>query len=119
MNSAFSEIEWDSINTVCDSNEMFEKFIAEFNKVCQKYVPAKKKSCRRAKPRSHELKDLCEQKTELWFKRKRSKFKNKKIESQYVESRKKCAKKIRKAVSSFERELASQAKKNPKISIAT
>ena len=85
--------------------------------MCNKFVLVLKKRPVKPKPKwfSNDLERLSKEKNRLWFKCKYSNFRNKKLVTKYNKVEKSLSNKIKTEVRSFERNLASQAKKNPKL----
>jgi hypothetical protein len=117
ISSEFSKLEWSRIFKDKNANEMFESFLREYNIICKSCVPVKRKKVMKFNPKwlSPDLKKLSDDKNVLWIKCKQTNFRNKKLKEQYTEARNKCSKRIRQAVRKFERELASKAKRDPKL----
>ncbi|CAF0811858.1 unnamed protein product, partial [Brachionus calyciflorus] len=118
IDEEIAKINWNKIFHSKNVNEMYSLFLNEHSKVCDELVPKKKDiSNRRVRPKwtNKNLEELSKKKNKLWFQCKNSKFKNKKLVSEYKSTRIECSKLINFAVRCYEYNLGIQAKKNPKL----
>ena len=96
---------------------MFNIFVEELHCICEHNTPPKNRNKKRPLPKwmSDEVMKKIKVKNKLWFKCKRSKFRNKNIVSSYIKARNACSKLIAKAVRKFEFKLAKESKYKPKL----
>ena len=85
MCNEFSSTKWENELNSMSVDEMYESFLALYDKVCDKCVPTKKNRPVKLKPKwlNPSLKKLCDDKNKSWFKCKHTKFKNKRLVDNY------------------------------------
>jgi len=90
-----------------------------YKNACEKYVPLTKyKPMKREKWMTTEIADLIKTKRKKWFEMSRKERKNKSVRAEYNKLCKKAKKTIKKAVLSYEKDIAKRAKHDLKIIFA-
>jgi len=112
----FSQCDWAGLFGQCDVNTCYERFLNVYQRACAKFVPrTKARPVRRDKWISAEITDMLKEKRKSWFEMGRKDRKNRAVRTAYNKLCKRTKKAIKKAVRDYERDLASRAKRDPKL----
>lgn len=108
--------DWPSLFSCRTVNESYELLVSTYSQLCAKFIPTRQPRLGNAQPQwfTQDIRRSNKELHKLWYRNNACKWRRQDLSAQYEQLRKQNKDKLTLAIKAFERNLASQAKSDPK-----
>ena len=112
------KVDWEEEFSEKNVQDNYSRFLNVYNEACERFIPKVGiTGSNQLKPKwlNRGIKSKIRKKLALWWANQRAKWSIPNLASKYKDLKKNCAREVKEAVKDYEKNIASNAKKNPKM----